>query len=173
MYRRKRLLEGLFPPLKCVSFIYHLIWFKKDQTKIQVLLDPVSKINVMSPAYMAKLDLKDWPTNLGALKINVSTLEMFEMVLASFWVDIKLNRVRFFQEIFSLAIININVVFGPTNDQTSADHWLEKICGSSLEANQWSFYCLYSLFELKVENLNLSNLKNPDCFISDLGKLLF
>lgn len=43
----------------------------------------------MTPAYVANLDLKIWPTNVEAQKIDSSTLKMFEMALASFWIEDK------------------------------------------------------------------------------------
>lgn len=47
-----------FLPLKRVPYIHHLVRFKKDQAKIQVLLNSDSEVNVMTSAYAAKLDLK-------------------------------------------------------------------------------------------------------------------
>lgn len=44
--------------LECVPCIYHLLWFKKDQAKVQVLLDSGSEINTMTLAYAAKLNFK-------------------------------------------------------------------------------------------------------------------
>lgn len=38
--------------------IYYLVRFKKDKTKVQALIDTSSKINAITPAYMAKLGLK-------------------------------------------------------------------------------------------------------------------
>ena len=60
--------------------------------------------------YASKLDLKVYPTNGGAQKINDSNLEMFEIVLASFQVEDKLKKARFFQELFLLADFSIKVV---------------------------------------------------------------
>ena len=51
-------------------------------------------------------------TNVGAQKIDGSTLETFEIVLASFYVEDKLERARFFQETFLLADFSIEVVLG-------------------------------------------------------------
>lgn len=52
--------------LKQVVCIHHLIWFKKDQAKIQALIDFDSEINTMIPAYVDKLSLKIRPTNVEA-----------------------------------------------------------------------------------------------------------
>ena len=66
----------------------------------------------MTPAYAAKLGLQVRKTDIGAQKIDGSTLETFEMVLADFQVEDKLERVRFFQESFLLADISTEVVLG-------------------------------------------------------------
>lgn len=39
-------------------YIDYIVRFKKDQAKVQALIDSNSKINAMIPAYMAKLELK-------------------------------------------------------------------------------------------------------------------
>lgn len=46
------------PSLERVLYIYHLVRFKKDQTKIQALLDFGNEVNTMAPAYIVKLGLK-------------------------------------------------------------------------------------------------------------------
>lgn len=70
--------------LKCLPCIHHLVRFKKDQAKIQPLLDFGSKINVITLAYTAKLGLKVRSTHVGAQKIDDSTFKTFGMVQASF-----------------------------------------------------------------------------------------
>lgn len=50
--------------LKHILCIHHLVRFKKDQIKVQALLNSDSKVNVMSLAYAAKLGLKVQPTNV-------------------------------------------------------------------------------------------------------------
>ena len=66
----------------------------------------------MTPAYASRLDLWVYHTNIRAQTIDGSTLETFEMVLASFQVKDKLGRTRFFQETFLLADISMEVVLG-------------------------------------------------------------
>ena len=66
----------------------------------------------MTPAYAAKLGLQVRKADIGAQKIDGSTLETFGMVLADFQVEDKLGRVRFFQETFLLANISAEVVLG-------------------------------------------------------------
>lgn len=52
--------------IKCVLCIYHLVKFKKNQVKIEALLDSDSKINAMTLAYTARLGLKIQPTDIEA-----------------------------------------------------------------------------------------------------------
>lgn len=44
--------------LKSILCMYHPFWFKKDQLKVQALLDSIIKVNAMDPMYAAKLNLK-------------------------------------------------------------------------------------------------------------------
>lgn len=52
--------------LKRIPCIYYLLCFRKDQTKIQALIDFASEVNAISLAYAAKLGLKIRPTNIRA-----------------------------------------------------------------------------------------------------------
>ena len=60
------------------------------------LIDSESEINAMTPTYVSKLGLKVRPTNVGAQKVDSSTLKTFDIVLASFQVKDKLGRAYFF-----------------------------------------------------------------------------
>ena len=62
--------------------------------------------------YASKLGLRVRQTDVGAQKIDGSTLETFEMILVSFQVEDKLERARFFQETFLLADISVEMVLG-------------------------------------------------------------
>lgn len=73
-----------FLPLKQILYIYYLVRFKKDQTKVQALLDSSNKVNVMSLAYAANLNLKIRLINVRAQKLNSFIFEIFKMVLANF-----------------------------------------------------------------------------------------
>lgn len=84
------------PWLEHVSYIHYPIRFKKDQVKVKALIDFGNKFNTITLKYVAKLGLKIWPTDNGAQKIDNSTLEMFDMVLASFQVEDKYKRAWFF-----------------------------------------------------------------------------
>ncbi len=86
--------------------------FKKDQAEVQALINSGSEANAMAPAYAAKLGLKVWPTDVGAQKIDGSTLETFGMVLVNFQVEDKLGRAWFFQETFLVANVSVEVVLG-------------------------------------------------------------
>ena len=66
----------------------------------------------MAPAYASRLKLRAHHTNVGAQKIDGSTFQTFEIVFASFQVEDKLGKARFFQEIFLLADISTEVVLG-------------------------------------------------------------
>lgn len=46
------------PPLKHISYIHYLIWFKKDQAKIQALLDSGNEVNVITLISVTKLSFK-------------------------------------------------------------------------------------------------------------------
>ena len=76
------------------------------------MLDSGSKVNAMSPAYAEKLGFQTWKTNVGAQKIDGSTLETFRMVIADFQLEDKGGRPRFFQEIFLVANTKFEMVLG-------------------------------------------------------------
>ena len=67
-----------------VPCIYYLLCFQKDTIGVKALIDSGSEVNVMTLAYALKLGFKVYHTDVGAQKINSSTLETFEMVLANF-----------------------------------------------------------------------------------------
>ena len=90
---------------------------KRNGLSLEDCLDEFNKAEFLSEADMtlahaAKLGFKARHTSVGAQKINGSTLETFGMVLASFQVEDKLGRARFFQETFLLANTSIEVVLG-------------------------------------------------------------
>ena len=98
--------------LKRVPYIYYPLCFRKDTIGVRALVDSGNEINTMTPTYVAKLGLQVRKTDIRAQKIDGSTLETFEMVLADFQVGDKLGRARFFQETFLLADISAEVVLG-------------------------------------------------------------
>ena len=76
------------------------------------MLNNSSEVNIISPAYAKKLGFKTQKTNVGAQKIDGSTLETFGMVIANFQVEDKGGRPRFFQKIFLVANTKFEVILG-------------------------------------------------------------
>ena len=79
---------------------------------VSALLDSGSKVNAIHPALTEKLGLVVRTTNVGAQKIDGTTLETYGMVVAVFSVTDQANRVRFFEETFLVANISPDVVLG-------------------------------------------------------------
>ena len=77
-----------------VPCIYYPVRFQEEQVK--ALLDSGSEVNAMNSDFAWKLGLKVRKTNVGAQKIDGSTLETFGMVIADFQVEDKASRPRFF-----------------------------------------------------------------------------
>ena len=96
-----------------VPYIYYPVQFFKDKCKnILALLDSRSKVNAMTSAYVAYLGLKVRVINVGAQKINRSSLATHGMVIAAFQIVDKLSHSLFFQKTFLLADISMKVVLG-------------------------------------------------------------
>ena len=93
--------------LEQVPYIWYLVTFK-DQTK--ALLDFENKVNVMNSAFTSQLGLKIQKTNVGAQKIDGTTLETYRMVVSNFFVSNKNGRERFFKENFLLAEVKPKIV---------------------------------------------------------------
>ena len=71
--------------LKRVLCIHYPVQFKgTNETQVQALIDSDSEVNAMIPAYASKLGLRARHTNVRTQKIDGSTLQIFEMVLADF-----------------------------------------------------------------------------------------
>ena len=66
----------------------------------------------MTPVYVAHLGLKVRVTNVGVQKIDRFSLATYSMVITAFQVVNKLGRSWFFQEMFLLADISMEVVLG-------------------------------------------------------------
>ena len=95
--------------LERVSCIWYPVTFK-DQT--EALLDSGSEVNAMNPAFASQLGLKIRKTNVGAQKIDGTTLEIYGMVVFTFSMSDKDSRERFFEEGFLLAEVNPEIVLG-------------------------------------------------------------
>ncbi len=93
--------------MKWVLCIWYPVIFI-NQT--EALLDSGSKVNTMSQAFAQQLGLKFCKTNVGAQKIDITTLETYEMVVSIFSVSDKDGRERFFEESFLLADVKSDIV---------------------------------------------------------------
>ena len=98
--------------LERVPYVHYSLHFRKNIVDVRALIDSGSEVNAMTLAYASKLGLRVRHTDVGAQKIDGSTLQTFGMVLANFQVEDKLGRTRFFQETFLLADISAEVVLG-------------------------------------------------------------
>lgn len=90
----------------------HLVLMQFGKYLIKVLIDSNGKINVMQSSFTRKLGLYIRKTDVGAQKIDGSRLEIFTMVIAFFLIEDKDERSRFFEKIFPLADIGLDVVLG-------------------------------------------------------------
>ena len=98
--------------LERMPCVHYPLRFRKETADVKALIDSGNEINAMTPAHALKLGLQVYHTDVGAQKIDGSTLQTFGMVLANFQVEDKLGRTRFFQETFLLADISAEVVLG-------------------------------------------------------------
>ena len=100
--------------LERVPYIHYQVRFKKDVDKapVQALIDSGSEVNTIYPSFAKQLGLPIKPTDVGAHKIDGTTLDTHGMVVASFSVVDKANRVRFFEETFLVANVSPEVVLG-------------------------------------------------------------
>ena len=101
----KKMEEG---KLERISYIWYLVIFK-DKTK--VLLDSKSEVNTMNLAFASQLGLKIRKTNVGAQKIDGTTLETYGMVVSTFSMSDKNGTERFFEKSFPLTEVNLEIVF--------------------------------------------------------------
>ena len=79
---------------------------------VSVLFDSGSEVNAIYPTFAKELGLSIKSTDVGAQKIDGTTLDTFGMVVAAFSVTDKANRVRFFELTFLVANVSLEVVFG-------------------------------------------------------------
>ena len=98
--------------LEHVSCIHYPVWFKKDKIQVQALVDSGCEVNAMHSSFVKQLGLPIQPTDVGAQKIDGTTLDTHEMVLTVFSVEDKANQIRFFEETFLVANISLEVVLG-------------------------------------------------------------
>ena len=90
--------------------IRYPVQFQAQQ--IEALIDSGSEVNAMTPAFTAKLGISTRPTDVGAQKIDGSSLTTYVMAVAAFSLQDSLGKVRFFGETFLLADTRMKVVLG-------------------------------------------------------------
>ena len=66
----------------------------------------------MNPNFAQKLGFYIRKTSIRVQKMDSSTLKTFRIVIANFQVEDKVNRPRFFKEIFLVADIKFEVILG-------------------------------------------------------------
>ena len=94
-----------------VPCIHYPVQFRKNKgATIRALINLDSKVNAMAPAYAKQLGPQVRKTDVGAQKIDNSSLWTFRMVIAGLQVEDKLGRARFFQDSFLLAETSIELV---------------------------------------------------------------
>ena len=99
--------------LEHVPCIHYLVQFKNmGKTLVQALINSRSGVNTIYPSFAKQLGLPIRPTDVGAQKIDGTTLDIHRIVVAAFSVVDKANQVRFFEEIFLVANVSPEIVLG-------------------------------------------------------------
>ena len=70
----------------------------------------IREVNAIHPTLAKELGLPIRPTDIGVQKIDDTTLDTYEVVVAAFLVTDKINRVRFFEKTFLVANVSPEVV---------------------------------------------------------------
>lgn len=70
--------------LERILFIQYPIKFMRGYTEVQALLDSKSKVNSITPIYIAKLELYVCLNNVGAQKTNRPIFLTYDIVLINF-----------------------------------------------------------------------------------------
>ena len=96
--------------LERIPCIHYLVQFKRDTT--QALINWESEVNAIHPTFAKQLGFLVRPTDIGAQKINSTTLDIYGMVVAAFSIVDKANRVRFFEKTFLMVNVSPEVVLG-------------------------------------------------------------
>ena len=85
---------GVLDRVPCICY---LIQFRKDKSKdVLALLDCGNKVKAITSAYMVYLGLKVRLTDIGAQKIDKSSLATYDMIIAAFQIVDKLGCCQFF-----------------------------------------------------------------------------
>lgn len=77
---------------------------------VRALINFDSKVNAITPAFVAGLGVITRATNVVAQKIHGSPLDLYGIASAGFLLKDSLEKVRFFEETFLLADTNVEVV---------------------------------------------------------------
>lgn len=94
--------------LQLVLYIYYLVQFKEKL--VQAFINLGSERNAIRLIFAKKLGLWIQKTEVDTQKIGGSSLEIFEIVIVSFSMDNKASKPWFFEEIFLIANIIIDIV---------------------------------------------------------------
>ena len=118
--RKEAVGKNLRSNLARVPYIRYLINFRKKS--VSALLNSNSEVSTIYLAFAKELGLPIRPIDVGAQKIDGTTIETYGMVVAAFSIEDKANRIRFFEETFQVANVSPKVVFGmPFLTLSSAD----------------------------------------------------
>ena len=79
---------------------------------MQALIDLRNEVNAMHLSFAKQLGLPIRPIDVGAQKIDGTTLDNHGIVVVAFSLVDKVNRVRFFEETFLVANVSPKVVLG-------------------------------------------------------------
>ena len=79
---------------------------------VSALFDSGNEINAIYPTFAWELKLPTKYTDIGAQKIDGIMLDTHGMVVTTFLMTDKANRVRFLEETFLLANVSLEIVFG-------------------------------------------------------------
>ena len=77
---------------------------------VSALFDSVNKVNAIYPTFAKELGFLIRHTNLRVQKIDGIMLDTYGIVVAAFLLINKVNRIRFFEEIFLMTNISPEVV---------------------------------------------------------------
>ena len=108
--REEEVDENLGANLAQVPCICYPINFEKKS--VLALLDSGSEVNAVHSAFAKELGLPIRPTDVGAQKIDGTTLKTYGIVVVVLLVENKASRVRFFEETFLVANVSPEVVLG-------------------------------------------------------------
>ena len=100
--------------LERVTYIHYWLQFKKgtSEAQIQVLIKSKSEVNAIYPTFAKQLGLPIRSTDVRVQKIDGTTLDIYEIVVAVFLMVNKANQARFFEETFLVANVSLKIVFG-------------------------------------------------------------